>query len=215
MKVVIQCASRKQSGAGSFCLSDGRSVRFLARPDLAPNDLYAHARPDDQSGERETWRARLMTYNRDAKTNPLNLLPAYRLYAPDAYRSLVDRFGMDQVYILSAGWGLIPAGFLTPDYDITFSAAADPWKRRREHDRYDDFQLLPDDGDPMLFLGGKDYVPLFSELVRGLRGPKTVFFNSARPPDLPSGFRAVRFETSTRHNWHYKCARALIAGDIA
>jgi len=104
MKVVIQCAGRKQPGAGTFRLPDDRPVYFLARPDLAPNDGHPYARPDDQSDDGRTWRARLIAYNREPKGNHLNLLPAYRLYAHDAYRSLVDRFGIDRVFILSAGW---------------------------------------------------------------------------------------------------------------
>lgn len=214
MNVVIQCAARKQPGAGSFRVPDGRSILFLARPDLAPNDGHAYARPDDPSDDGRTWRARLLAYSREAKSNPLNLLPAYRLYAHNAYRSLVDRFGMGRVFILSAGWGLIPAEFLTPDYNITFRASAAPWNRRPQRDGYEnDFRIVPDDGASMLFLGGKDYVPQFCELTKGLRGAKTVFFNSTRRPDLPPGFRAVRFETTTRTNWHYECASALIAGD--
>jgi hypothetical protein len=214
MKIVIQCAGKKQRGAGSFRLSDGQPVRFVARPDLAPNDGHSHARPDDQSDDGRTWRARLLAYNRDAKINPLNLLPAYRLYARDAYGRLVDAFGSGEVFILSAGWGLIRAGFLTPNYDITLSASADPCNRRRQRDSYEDFQQLPDDGAPVLFLGGKDYVPLFCKLTRDLKGAKTVYFNSARPPDLPSGFRSKRSPATTRRTWHYECASALIAGDI-
>jgi hypothetical protein len=214
MKVVIQCARGKQPDAGSLRLVDGQPVQFVGRPDLAPHDGHVYARPDDRSDNGQTWRARLISYNQEPKTNPLNLLPAYRLYAHEAYRSLVDRFGVDQVFILSAGWGLIRASFLTPDYDISFSASADPWTRRRPRDRYEDFQQLPDDGAPVLFLGGKDYLPLFCKLARDLKGAKTAYFNSARPPDVPSGFRPKRFPTTTRTNWHYKCARALIAGDI-
>jgi hypothetical protein len=219
MKVIIQCAATKQPGAGSFRLSDEQPVLFVARPDLAPDDGHVYARPDDQSDDGRTWPARLISFNRDPKTNHLSLLPAYRLYADDAYRRLVDRFGVNHVFILSAGWGLIPASFLTPNYDITFSGSPAvrraPWKRRRKRDRYGDFAILPDDGAVTLFLGGKDYVPLFCGLVRNLKGAKTVFFNSAHPLDLPPGFRAVRFETTTRTNWHYECASALIAGDIA
>jgi hypothetical protein len=126
----------------------------------------------------------------------------------------VEKFGVDSVFILSAGWGLIPADFLTPDYDITFTASADPWKRRRKGERYDDFCLLPDEGDEITFLGGKEYLPLFFKLTAPLRADKTVIYNSARPPVLPSGFKAVRYETSTRTNWHYECARDLVAGRL-
>lgn len=31
--------------------------------------------------------------------------------------------GSDHVYVLSGGWGLIPATFLTPDYDINANEA--------------------------------------------------------------------------------------------
>src|SRR5439155_7251570 len=108
----------------------------------------------------------------EAATNPLGLLPAYRLYSHDSYSALVDRFGMKHVFILSAGWGLIPAPFLTPNYDITFSASAGAWKRRRKDDRYADFCLMGDDGDEIIFLGGKDYFPLFCRLTGALRGRK-------------------------------------------
>jgi len=103
---------------------------------------------------------------------------------------------------------------LTPHYDITFSASADPWKRRRKEDRYEDFCLMGDDADEIVFLGGKDYVSLFCRLTAALRGRKTVFFNSAHRPDLPAGFTPVRYRTSTRTNWHYECARDIAAGDI-
>jgi hypothetical protein len=144
--------------------------------------------------------------------NPLGLLPAGRLYRPEAYGALVAKFGTGPIFILSAGWGVIPADFLTPDYDITFAASANPWKRRRKNDRYDDLQLLPDTGDEIVFLGGKDYLPLFVRLTASLQGQKTVFFNSASAPELPAGFEAVRYETTTRTNWHYEAARDLISG---
>jgi hypothetical protein len=121
---------------------------------------------------------------------------------------------VEQVFILSAGWGIIPAMFLTPYYDITFSASAEPWKRRRTGDRYEDFCLIRDDGGDIVFLGGKDYLPLFCKLTAALRGRKAVFFNSATRPDLPSGYSPVRYRTDTRTNWHYECARDLAAGAI-
>src|SRR5262245_6769757 len=130
MKVVIQCAARKDPAAASLCAADGRPVLFLAHPDLAPSSARnAYARPDDISDDGRTWRARLSEHNAGG-ANPLDLRPAYRLYANDMYRALVERFGIDNVFILSAGWGLIPALFPTPLYDITFTQQADPWKRR-------------------------------------------------------------------------------------
>jgi hypothetical protein len=214
MRIVIQCASRKHPDARTFLEADGRRVVFVARPDLAPLDsTVIYARSDDPLGDGQSWRRRLVAYNEQA-TNPLGFLPASRLYSHEAYGALVGRFGQDHVFILSAGWGLIPATFLTPYYDITFSASADPWKRRRATDPYEDFRFLPDDGSETVFLGGRDYLPLFCDLTAALRGRKIVFFNSAQLQDLPEGFTALRYRTNTRTNWHYECARDLVTGRL-
>jgi hypothetical protein len=69
---------------------------------------------------------------------------------------------------------------------------------------------MPDEGDRIVFLGGKEYLPLFFRLTAGLRGDRALFYNTARAPALPAGFRAIRYQTSTRTNWHYECARDLI-----
>jgi hypothetical protein len=116
------------------------------------------------------------------------LLRAFELYQKAAYRRLVERFGAFKVYILSAGWGLIGASFLTPDYDITFSAQAKkkaPWKFR-EGDRYEDLCHLPADTvEPVVFFGGKDYAPLFCKLTGVIRSKRTIFCNASEPPEAP------------------------------
>ena len=223
MKIVIQCAASKnpsQPGAG-FRTTNDRVVRFVAHPNLAPlTEKYAYAHPDELSDGSQTWRERLtdynMNYNKEGSPNPLHLMPAYQLYANTVYRNLVLKFGLEQVFIFSAGWGLITAGFLTPDYDITFSHAKNvlPYCRRNKHDIYSDICLLPDDGDSIVFLGGNDYLPLFCQLTAGLKGMKKVFFNSKAAPILGSGFRCIRFPTTQRTNWHYPCAQALMDGTI-
>ena len=114
------------------------------------------------------------------------------------------------MFILSAGWGLIPASFPTPQYDITFTAQADPWKRRRKRDRYEDFCMMPDDGEEIVFLGGKDYRPLFTALTAGFKGRKTVLFNSEHRLDLPPGFTPVLYPSPSPRKWHYEAARDLI-----
>jgi hypothetical protein len=126
----------------------------------------------------------------------------------------VDRFGPNNVYILSAGWGLLRGDFLTPSYDITFSTGADAYKRRRKTDHYDDFRLSPDDMQKdIVFFGSKDYLPLFYSLTETNQGRKTVFFNSTRAPRC-DGYILRRFETAGRTNWHYQCARAFLNGKI-
>ena len=133
MIVVIQCAGSKRKNAGCLKTKDGRPVSFVAHPEFAPlaaNRVYA--RPDDTSDADGTWRDRLLAYNACPGSNPLGLLRTFELYENDVYRALVRRFGLGSTYILSAGWGLIDAAFLTPAYDITFSAQADRVRRRQD-----------------------------------------------------------------------------------
>jgi hypothetical protein len=137
-------------------------------------------------------------------------IPSYQLYENKAYGRLMDRFGLRNVYVLSAGWGLIRADFLTP----FFSPRADPYRRRRKTDRYDDFRMLPRNTKrDIVFFGGKDYLPLFCLLTYTIRSKKIVFFNSKITLQL-NGCTLRRFKTATRTNWHYKCTNAVMDGTI-
>ena len=74
MRIVIQCAAKKNPSAGSLRSSDEREVLFVAQPELAPSEGIQHyARPDDVSDDGRTWRERLVAYNAVAN-NPLHLL---------------------------------------------------------------------------------------------------------------------------------------------
>ncbi len=122
----------------------------------------------------------------------------------------MERFGAANTYILSAGWGLIPATFLTPWYDITFSMQAQSHVRRRKRDLFFDFAMMPKTtSEEIVCFGSKEYVPLFAALTRDVRGGRTVFYNSATPPSAP-GCKLVRFETRTRTNWQYECAGTFL-----
>lgn len=214
--VVIQCAAKKKSDAGYLCRRDGSPVLFVADPVSAPADTRtAHARPDDISDTGVSWRVRLADYNKNPGNNALKLLPACQLYGNRTYERLVDGYGLRSVYILSAGWGLIAADFLTPAYDITFRPSAEKYKRRRRKDRYEDFRMLPaDTTEPIVFFGGKDYVPLFCALTELVKAIRYVFYNSAVEPVAP-GCTLKRFNTTTKTNWHYECADAFIQGKIS
>lgn len=215
MIFIIQCAASKHPQAGLFRTRNGSPVLFVADPSKAPPDSsIVYVRPDDPSDQGTSWRDLLVRYNANPAKNPFGLRQAYDLYENDAYRRLVEKFGIEKTYILSAGWGLIRADFLTPAYDITFSASADRYKRRTRKDAYQDFCMLPDGcAEPMVFFGGKDYVPLFAELTKTINAPKTVFYNSESAPEAPRCF-LQRFQTSTRTNWHYECANAFLQGTI-
>jgi hypothetical protein len=216
MIVVIQCAARKLPTAGHLVSANGQPVDFVAHPEIAPRvSGRACARPDDLRDGGTPWRKVLLEYNENPGDNPLRLYPAYRLYENKTYERLVDHFGASNVHILSAGWGLIRADFLTPSYDITFSPSADPYKRRRKVDHYEDFRLPPEDtGKDIVFLGGKDYLPLFCSLTGTSGGKRTVFFNSREAPQY-EGITLKRYETATRTNWRYQCAEAFLDGRVS
>ena len=220
--VVIQCAASKNHpastdpNAGRLTTADGKPILFVADPadETVPQQSEVeYRRPDDIAPSGLSWRDELVKYNenyRDTGTNPRCLLPAWRLYKDSAYGHLVNRLGADKVFILSAGWGLISASFLTPDYDITFTGKAEAYKRRRKKDQYDDFSMLPKDAlHPIHFLGGKDYVSLFLELTEGTGAERVIHYVGNRRPSPEPNCRVRRFETTRRTNWHYECAMTL------
>lgn len=213
MKIVIQCAASKDNQAGTMQTKDGKPVLFVADPSRAPERSdVVYARPDDRTEDGWRWRDHVLGYNREPGTNPLGLLPAWRLYRHESYGKLVERHGTDNVFILSAGWGLIRADFLTPVYDITFSAQADAFKRRRSRDIYYDLNMLEwRDTEPVIFFGGKDYLPLFCRLTEHTAGKRIAVFNSATEPQA-HGVQFVRYRTSTRTNWHYEAVSAFLDG---
>jgi hypothetical protein len=215
MKIVIQCAASKNPAAGCWQNSEGRHIMFVAHPgEGLPEFNGAYAVPDSSSDQGASWRSQLLQYNAHPSGNPFNLYPAHKLYQNGAYQALVDRFGVEQVFILSAGWGLIRADFLTPQYDITFSASAEVYKRRKKTDCYSDIcELAETESDPIVFLGGKDYRPLFCRLTRHIKAVKTIFYNSGTVPQAP-GFELIRYPTATCTNWHYECAKALVSGSV-
>ncbi len=215
MIVVIQCAASKKPDAGYLQRRDGRKVLFVADPNEAPtNAPYDYARPDDVSDTSASWRNELLCYNASPGNNPFGLLPAWQLYENRTYELLAERYGTDRLYILSAGWGLIAADFLTPTYDITFSAQADRYKRRRQKDRYNDLRMLPANTvEPVVFFLSMDYVPLACDLTAEVKGPRYLFYNSKTPPEAP-GCILKHYQTRTRTNWQYECAKALMNGEI-
>ncbi len=214
MIVVIQCAARKKCDAGHLRRRDGRKVLFVAKPGCAPGeDDLLYARPGDLADTGVSWRTELLRYNCAPEKNPLGLLPAWQLYKNPTYECLYKKYGPNRLYILSAGWGLIPADFLTPNYDITFSTSADKYKRRNKKDRYNDFCMLPTDiAEPVVFFGGKSYVPLFCRLTKHIKEKRYLFYAGERPeaPDCE-----LKSFGDPYTNWQYGCAKAFIKGNIS
>lgn len=227
MIVVISCAGSKAPSAGRLRTPDGRQVAFVAHPELMqesridPNLVYDS--PDDQSGFGVTWREKLAEYNEEYRrtgSNPHDLLPAFQLYKNRTYRDLVGRFKLENVFIISAGWGIIRSDFLTPHYDITFSSMAPP-AERRDYARdggFMDYNALADAQEvfegPVVCVASQAYLPLFHKLTESLDCEKLAFFVTNVPPDLP-GCKPVRYEVrGMANNWQYRCARDLIDGKL-
>ena len=222
MIVVISCAGSKSERAGRLKTRDGTPIEFVAQPDIAPRRPgVAYERPDGDSGCGVTWRRWLVEYNQKhvgRANNPDGLLPAWQLYKPPIYGQLVNKYGQENIFILSAGWGLIRSDFLTPAYDITFSNQADEYKKRMyEKDKFSDYNALRQPEveikGPIVFLGGKSYVDLFCKLTEALGCRKVVFYKGYRP-SVPPGYEPKAYSTKTNTNWHYLCAQDLIAGKI-
>lgn len=215
MKIVIQCAGRKRGRL--FQDGDGCEVFFVADPSLAPvNDGRRHVRPDDLAEDARSWRDAVVAYQKIG-TNPMRLAQAYELYDNPVYRRFARHVGAENLYILSAGWGLIEASFLTPSYDVTFSRSVltngGAYKHRCRDAPWNDLCQLPDSDEPLLFFGGRDYLALFGDLTERYRGHRVVFYSSNVAP-VVAGCATQRFVTSTRTNWHYGCANAFLDGEI-
>jgi hypothetical protein len=211
--VVMQCAARKQPDAGHMLTQDGRRVCFVADPTSAPASDFLYARPDDISDVGPSWRELLCKYNKLSEGNPLRLLQSYSLYRDSAYARLSERVGVNKFYILSAGWGLVSGSYLLPNYDITFSTQADPYKRRRKHELYQDFCMLPESKEPILFFGSNQYAELFCRLTAHIEAPKALFSRSRSAPEL-QGVKVINFETPRRTNWQYDCVNAFLSGKL-
>ena len=221
MIIVIVGTSRKNENAGHMKTKDGRRIVFVADPENAQKQnalklnsiVYRH--PDDKARAGKSWKEMLLEYNNrcihDPSSNTLELLPARQLYKHRRYEELVSAFGSQNTFILSEGWGLISADFLTPNYDITFSrsAASNLWALRRNKDCDTDLMMLPKETDkPVVFLGGKEYIPFFCHLTKDVESKRIIFYNS-KDRLSATGCTLSRFDTAALTNWYHVCAREL------
>ena len=224
-KVVIQCAASKNPDAG-FWKHEGKNVKFVAQPNqCSRSNSFLYYRPDDSiPGANKTWRQKLEEYNQEYKQtgrNSFNLCEAYKLYKNPVYSELVERLQKENVFILSAGWGLIKSDFLLPYYDITFSSSADVCKRRKKSDEYRDFNQLVDEkleeDDFIYFFGGQDYLPLYYCLTQNLLCKKVIYHRSTRIRICQAeGYEYIQYrrEGIAIEKWHYKCAEDFMEGKL-
>jgi hypothetical protein len=209
-KVVMACAGRKNI---SFFTSYPRE-NFVDSP---INNSEHH--PDDTMNKEEiSWRKYLLN-----NQNDINLKQAFELYLPirypNVYVDLYTKFNAN-FYILSAGWGLINSEFRLPEYNITFSENNNilPNYRRNKNltiqPIYNDFnQLVVNDEDDIVLLGGKDYRNLFYKLTQHTPNRKVIFYKEQITPQLPrfvinrQTFIFVKYtpdNPNNNHDWYYE-----------
>jgi hypothetical protein len=214
MKLIIQCAGRKFDDTGRLTSPAGEKVLFAAHPERYTGSGKCE-RPDDfRATTGQTWREYLLDYNRAGK-NPDRLYKAGALYQPPIYKRLTDQYGDENVFILSAGWGLVRADFYLPYYNITFSTQADPYCQRKVRDEFRDFNQLAEANlqanEPIYFFGGQSYLPLYLRLMRDIKTRK-VIYHSFGEGYLIDGYECIPYRGFT--NWHYVCAQDFIDGRI-
>lgn len=204
-KVVMICSSKKKY---SFFTTFPK-ITFVNAPKLA-----SEKHPDDlMKDSKLTWRQYLNTCQKE-KT----LLMAYELYSHPRYSELYRKFKKD-LFILSAGWGLVNSEFKLPNYDITFSKNKNTIDKNIRNKKitvapiYRDFNHIDDNGDDILFVGSPDYIPLFISLTKDLKCRKIIFWKKKNTPQkfaLPNNtFKFEYYATKTNMNWHYQLAQDL------
>ena len=205
MKIIISCSALKN---GNNLIYNNNEIEFVSKP--AKEYQF---RPDDIiPGENITWRKHIIQSQENS-----SLLKSYELYKPLIYKSLYDRYGSD-LYILSAGWGIVSSEFKIPKYNITFSKNAEIISQRTQNDNFNDLNHLKgiNENEKIIFIGGSEYLKLFHKLTNDLQNQKIIFYkkkniNSYAPfiTNDPS-YILEKYDTNTRTNWHYECAKNIL-----
>lgn len=214
MKIVISCSGKKN---GTNLKYMDNEISFISNPSpLLGSGISHYFRPDDIiPDEKRTWRDYIITQT------DRGLLKAYELYKNPIYKALHDKFKTD-LYILSAGWGLVNSEFYIPKYDITFSTRGDILSRRTAEDIFNDFNHLKgiDESEKIIFFGGSDYINFFYELTKSLPNRKIIFY---KKKDIPQKYpflkqdllvKLLKFESRANTNWHYGCAKKFLNNEL-
>jgi hypothetical protein len=215
MKIIISCCDRKN---GEAFQHNGNIINFISHKNQLPNGSGLYFHPDDFiPNENTTWRE-LIAQQEIRK----DLLPTYELYRPKIYNSLYQTFGED-LFIFSAGWGIVNAGYKLPKYNITFSRGNNiPFYAVRNYEAgFNDFNQLEniDVNDKIILIAGKDYVFPFCQLTNHLPNAKIIIYKNAEilknnPYLNHNNFKFFHYVTNRRTNWHYEFADRLINNQI-
>ena len=122
-------------------------------------------------------------------------------------------FLAENVFILSAGWGLVRADYLLPTYNITFSKQRNVPKecqRAKLEPGWLDFNQLLDhvvDGEEVQFFGTPNYLDLFYSLsARDITRGKFVIHHKASLRQQRDGYLYQQYFGRAKTNWHYLAA---------
>ena len=232
--IVIQCQGRKTQESWRC---GNQQVIFVAdkkKYDEKSNRASGLVpyEPDDfvSNSSTMTWRQIFLEYyqtkRKPAVLQDANELPeAWQLYRHSAYRCLVEnkKYGKENVFILSAGWGLVNADYWLPPYNITFSTAENTpdyartsvkklWQRL-EPLKYNPLCKIANKDTTIYFFGGKDYIPLYYHLTCNLPCRKVVYYKSAKIP-RHKGYEYVPYAGDIVTNWHYQCLKDFMEGKL-
>jgi len=211
MNIIIQCQGKKKN-INRFTGGNNRKVMFVADPSKYSSTDYLACRPDDMKSKQDmSWRQYIYLINQSGKCFKDNrVIRSAELYTETIYMQLVNAFGWENVFILSAGWGLIRSDFYIPYYNITFSQVNREIKyiqRKKNSDDWHDFQQLDSSSkEPLVYFGCYGYIPLLTNLTKKYKGKKIAFYAAyeAGKELQKSGFAIIKRDSYT--NWHYKCA---------
>lgn len=215
MKIVISCCDRKNGIPFNY---NGNTINFVANVNEIAQNNGNYVHPDDLIPNGiQTWRDLVLEQD-----NRNDLILAHNLYRPNIYNDLFQHYG-ENLFIFSAGWGIIRADFRLPKYNITFSKGnkIPLCARRNNDDGFNDFNQLAgiNENDRILFIAGKEYVLPFCQIIENLPNEKIIVYKTAsvlinNPFHNKNTFRFFNYHTNTNTNWHYEFARKLINDEI-
>lgn len=214
MKIIISCSNRKN---GKPLKYKDKIINFTSRKDEIDQKQESYFHPDDLiPNENISWRDLI------SLQELVDLTPAHNMYKNKIYNSLYNKFGND-LFIYSAGWGIVRADFKLPNYNITFSKGNNIplYAKRNFNDEFNDYNQLKeiDENERLIFIAGKDYVLPFCNLSQHLSNEIIILHSSLSVLKnnkylSKSNFHFVHYKTNLRTNWHYEFARKLITNDI-
>jgi hypothetical protein len=200
LQVVIPCSGPKKATAPTMELKK-RPISFVAKP--SNPDECAPWDPITPSNIR-TWIDCLADYNNNGQLNPKDiavgvsissgckLFCAGALYKNKIYAELIQALGFTNVFILSAGWGLVRADVRLPPYNITFSNEAPFPARITVANRLSKIKLLlPPNANGAHVFAGRSYANALNRM-------------------LPNHVFSIELCNGRQRQWYYAAARTWL-----